>query len=339
MSNKIKRGIAGVVLAGTIVVSGVFLGGAVEDIQIEALPDHEKLVVTKDKIITSKEYLDERGVPHVVYQYKGDVIADEKDEIVEERTTSQRVYRTEDPEIFTMRVYSKGTFQKDDTTGEWTSRETATTTKDAFDLQVLGFIPQVFADTSSVYETKDTFYGTAFLAGPNDTNIELSYGGWADHYYSYVEWDLTGTPTSAQTTDAKVYFKSSTIATNWADVQIRLVTSSWAEATLTRTNLPTDAGITDQIDQTQPVLDETYYSTSILLFYENWKDGVWSNYGLKLHDVGSNTDAQGNYHSSNAVGTTNDPYLEITYTAVDGVSEIKGSGTVDIKGSAIINIQ
>lgn len=302
-----KKTLSTISAIGILAGAGVLINDAFVSVRINNLPNNEKLKVKKEEILESRINGNE-----IKYFYKGDSVPVENNEIVSERTENHRVFKINDNQ-YKMRVYAKGTFIKDENTQEWRTMESATTTKEAYNLQVSGIITLLKAAVSNVYETQDTFYGTVFDAGPNDTHLALKYGGWGDHYYSYIQWDLTGTPPSSQTTDCRLFLNASKIATNWADVQIRRVTSSWDETTVTRTVNPTDAGATGQIDQTQPIAIDTYYSTSILTFYNNWKDGVWTNYGLKLHDVGSNSDAQGDYYSSNNTGTDKDPYLEITY--------------------------
>lgn len=328
-----KRNLIGIIIGSTIAISGVVITNA----QIQAdIPLNLQLKVPKGEIIESRVYSDgEKNI--VTYSFLGASVIDEPNEIISQRAENKKVFIGDKQGEYKMRVYSNGSFTKDKQTDQWVHIDTATTTEDSFNIQTAGLfgglIKNAFADISNVYETKDTFYGTSFLPGPNHTNTLLWYGGWGDHYYDYIEWDLTGTPTSAETTDAIVYFKASGIATNWANMQIRRVTSSWAEATLTRTNLPTDAGTTDQIDQTQPLSSETYYGTSILLFYENWKDGTWTNYGIVLKDL-FNTNSQGTYYSSNQAGTSDDPYLEITYTTSTTISPRASiNGNIQINGT------
>lgn len=318
MKDTLKKGIA---VIGTVATLGV--GGFTADIAIDKanIPVNEKLIIAKEEIIASstKTYIS-NGKEVVKYAFKGDTVHAGVDELTNFRTDKVRVYTTKDPLVRKMRVYSPGSFIQEN--GVWYSIDSATTTKESFDLQTDGIFENLIkrtskivgADTSNIFETKDTYYGTSFSTGGRPDSSQLWYGGWSDHYYSYIEWDLTGTPTSAETTSAQVCLKVADIAANWADMQIRRVTASWTESGVTLAAHPTDAGATGQIDVTQPLVDESYDCTNITTYYENWKDGTWDNYGIVFADVGSNSNARGGWYSEDQTGTSDDPYLEITYT-------------------------
>jgi len=330
MKFTLKKGIA---IAGTLLAMGG--GGAAVSVDVQkdiaALPVNEKLKVESKEIIASstKEYIS-NGKEVVKYSYKGAEVLPEQNEIVDLRTDKNRVFTsTTDPQYRVMRVYAPGSFTKDETTGKWHAVDAATTTKTAYDLQTKSLIQNVMdrtitpvidtiinkaeASSQTVYETKDTFYGTSYSTGGEPDSAMIYYGGWGDFYYGHIEWDLTGTPTSAQTSVAQTCFKVETKATNWAQMSLYRITSSWTEAGVNSTTYPTyttDGAVT----MTTVAADETFYCTNVTTIYEGWKDGTYSNYGFRLHSA-YNGDSRGAYYSEDQAGTDSDPYLQITYMA------------------------
>ena len=175
-------------------------------------------------------------------------------------------------------------------------------------------VGDVFTDaTVNYFEDKDTYYGTAFTTGGAPNHVNLAVGGWGDTYYSYLEWDLTGSPTVDQVSDVKASIKVSGVAVNDSGSAWWRVTSSWTEAGVTSTVKPTDTSsgavaITNPVTTGAGNRDEK----SILAFYQGWKNGTFSNFGLKINSTTNPTNAQHNFHSSDAVDSNNFPYLVIT---------------------------
>jgi hypothetical protein len=327
MELNIKKGIA---VAGAALALGA--GGLTADVAldtqktIDALPIHEKLVVTKEKIASTTEYI-LNGKEVVKYSYNGEEVLPQENEIVSERTDKTRVFSGTKENERIMRVYSRGSFIQED--GKWFNVDAATTTKEAFDLQTKSVTEQVIdkmvnliepllpqkaeASSQTVYETKDTYYGTSYATDGCPDCTTIYNGGWGDFYYGHVEWDLTGTPTSAQTSLAQTCFKVETLANYWAQMSIYRITSSWTEAGVTLASNPTyttDGAVT----MTTATADETYYCTNITTLYEGWKDSTYDNYGIRLHSA-YNGDSRGAYYSEDQTGTDSDPYLQITYMA------------------------
>jgi hypothetical protein len=243
---------AGIAVAGALAGGGTAVAAPI--LNPPAIPAALKLKVAKDDILYSVP--DQTG--KVSYFYQGPAADFLPNEIPEKRTSRTITFRTKKQDTFVKRFYFGDTFIKDATTGTWQTIETATTTSAAFDQQTLSFfqiisrhlLPIAYAASTTLFVSQDTYYGSAFSPGPNHTNTNLSIGGWGDHYYTYVQFDLTGGPSSGSATKADLCFKTTGTTVNWPGEQIRRVTSSWAESTLTRTNLPTDDGATGQITQT-----------------------------------------------------------------------------------------
>lgn len=176
-----------------------------------------------------------------------------------------------------------------------------------------GAVGDVYTDATVSYDTEqDTYYGSAFSPGPNNTSTTNAFGGWGDIYHSYMKFDAVQTSgiSSGAVSDAKVYIYVSGPSVNDPVAHIRRVTSSWADTTLTRTNLPTE----DATNRGSfPALNSSgWKAATVTSLVQDWLSGASSNFGVKVHStVGSNQN-NGSYSSlENADG--NDPYIEITY--------------------------
>lgn len=177
-------------------------------------------------------------------------------------------------------------------------------------------VGDVYTDaTFNYYEDKDTYYGTSFTTGGNPNGTNLAIGGWGDFYYSFLEFDLTNLPAAADVSDVKLSLKLTGVAANDSTTSIQRVTASWTEAGVTSASNPA-ATTTNQVALTNPVTvgAGNRDDKSILTFYTGWKNGTFSNFGVKLNST-TNNNAQHNYHSSDASSYTHFPYLLITPVA------------------------
>ena len=188
-------------------------------------------------------------------------------------------------------------------------------------------VGDVFTDATFSYtETKDTYYGTSFTTGGAPDAETLAIGGWGEFYYPYIEWVLTGTPVSADTFKAFVSLNISGLAVNDSTSTLRRVTSSWTEAGVTNAAHPTDTATGEVSLGNMMSYAPSALNPRIMVdwtqMYKDWKDGVNSNFGVKVHSAGNNN-AQHNLCSSDNLNSNLQPLLIISYApAVDGRSQL-----------------
>lgn len=196
-------------------------------------------------------------------------------------------------------------------------------------------VGDVFTDSSvSIQESKDTYYGTVYTTGGAPDATTLNIGGWGDYYYSYIEWNLAGSPIVAS--ECLISLMVAGVAVNSPLPTIRRVSSTWTEAGVTLAAHPTEnsttiATLTNPITIGVGNRDEQ----AITSLYNSWKDNTYDNYGIKIHS-GSNNNTASNYYSSDHVTAGNRPYLEVTYTAltvITGVATNITSTTLTANGN------
>jgi len=158
-------------------------------------------------------------------------------------------------------------------------------------------------------EGKDTCYGTSYVVSGCPDNPNLYIGGWGDAYYDFFEFDLTGSPQSADTTKAELWLYGN--APNDPAFQIYRVTQPWTETGVTLANNPSSTlyksmGPVPQISN--------WIVTDITDLYKAWKDNVYPNYGIKLAPT-SNNQTNGSIASSDNSDATLRPKLVIIYAA------------------------
>lgn len=159
-------------------------------------------------------------------------------------------------------------------------------------------------------EGKDTSYGTVYHRDGIPDSEYLSYGGWGDYYYDYLEFDLTGTPNANDTISAELYLYSKSQPANNPQFQIRRITEPWAEAEVSIYSNPAS----EYYKNAPPVVYE-WNIFDITELYKDWKDGVFSNYGIKLLPT-YNNHSNSAFFSSDYMGDPSlRPKLVITYKA------------------------
>ena len=170
-------------------------------------------------------------------------------------------------------------------------------------------IGDVLTDATFTYnENKDTYYGTSFTTGGAPDSEELWYGGWGDHYYAFVEWDLTSLPSGGNIKSAKIALYVNSVPTNNPNLRYYRVTSSWTEAGVTSTTNPSFNGT--QFATPANTMTVGYDLTIISGQVRDWRNGVHSNFGLTIRDT-ANSDARGAYASSDNVNSGKHPYIEV----------------------------
>lgn len=170
-------------------------------------------------------------------------------------------------------------------------------------------IGDVFTDATFTYsESKDTYYGTSFTTGGAPDSEELWYGGWGDHYYSFLEWDLSSLPSGGNIKSAKVALYVNSVPTNNPTLRYYRVTASWTEAGVTSASNPSFNGT--QFATPANTMTVGYDLTLISPQVRDWRNGVVSNFGMTVRDT-ANSDARGAYGSSDNVNVNKQPYIEV----------------------------
>ena len=164
--------------------------------------------------------------------------------------------------------------------------------------------------------TDDTFYGTSYYKGPNETDTVIRTGGWGDWYYSYLKFDVSSGPSSG-VGSVILYLYESEISVIDPVCHIRRVTSDWVGSTLTSTNHPTESSTNYG---NFPALTGAggWISVDITQLYKDWKNGTYSNYGLKIQPTVNNNSSTAFDSSDNVSGYA--PYIRINGLLVDILS-------------------
>ena len=181
-----------------------------------------------------------------------------------------------------------------------------------------------------LYATKDTYYGTSYSKGGQPNDDKLTFGGWGDWYYSYIEWDLTNSPKADQIIKAEACFTVSLAAPNDPEHKLCRVTSAWDENNVTSTKYPSYT-TSESVEMPNTGLSSPgqVEKGDIITLYKKWLDGTYPNYGLKIH-ANKNNQTNSGYCSSDHTNQAYRPYIEVTYTVPlsKEVAESNESATV-----------
>lgn len=170
-------------------------------------------------------------------------------------------------------------------------------------------VGDVFTDATFTYtENKDTYYGTSFTTGGAPDSEELWNGGWGDHYYAFVEWDLSSAPSGGNIKSAKVALYVNSVPPNNPNLNYHRVTASWTEAGVTSSSNPSfnATAFATPVNTMTIGYDLTIISGQV----RDWRNGVHSNFGLTIRDT-NNNNTRGAYASSDNVDSGKHPYIEV----------------------------
>lgn len=160
----------------------------------------------------------------------------------------------------------------------------------------------------------DTCYGTVYVQNGCPDSPTLYIGGYGDTYFDFFQFDLTGSPASANTTKVELWLYGN--APNDPSLQMRRITQPWTEAGVTSATNPASTFY----KYMSPVPQTAGWNvTDITDLYNGWKDGVYPNYGIELVPR-SVLQTNGSIASSDNSDSTIRPKLVITY--VGGNSSI-----------------
>ena len=189
----------------------------------------------------------------------------------------------------------------------------------------------LYGDYSTIGATEDT-YASQQDPNTNYPNVDTVYVGWyssggGNSLWSYYKFDLTSVPTNFLKAELAVYMLTNTgnLAT-FVGLNVGRVTETWNEDDLDWNARPvstidTQSNTTDGITRTTISAGAGFRYIDITALVRQWKDGIYSNYGLCLKSAGS-PDASNTYiHLATKEHATTGyrPFLRITkYDSSDG---------------------
>ena len=154
-------------------------------------------------------------------------------------------------------------------------------------------------------EGKDTFYGNFYYQEGQPDHSELWFGGWGDVYYSFIDFDLVGSPD--EIVEARLELFSPYIGTNDPGLQIWQVIGSWDEGTLSAFNQPPATFFSDL-----PLVKLGWNSYDITELYILWKRNPSTQFGIEIVSQ-YNDNTRGSFFSSDDDRPQTRPRLVITY--------------------------
>ncbi len=159
-------------------------------------------------------------------------------------------------------------------------------------------------------EGKDTCYGTVYVTNGDPNAGSLYAGGWGDWYYDFFEFDLTGSPSAADTVSATLYLYGS--APNDPVFQLNRITQSWTESGVTLANNP--ASVFYKNFGSFAVGTDAWSLVDITDLYKDWKNGTYPNFGVKLVPTRNN---HTNGWIASSDNTTSDirPKIKLVYSS------------------------
>ena len=205
----------------------------------------------------------------------------------------------------------------DVTPGNNTSSATVGGTKVHLPLVIRGYPP---LETTTVYAS----YDVTMLQGYPTTNYGSTTDMWVGYDHcsggnisrSLVKFDLSSIPDGAIVSDANLSLylaNSCDIGERTHTVTTYRTTSSWSSGSVTWNTQP---GFGEAYGSASiPSRTFTRYTFDVTSLVQGWVNGSFPNYGLMLRgpEGSGNDSARLGFSTINESGTTNDPYLKITY--------------------------
>lgn len=168
---------------------------------------------------------------------------------------------------------------------------------------------------------KDTFYGTAYSQGGDPDRDVLKLGGWGDHYYSFIQFDLSQLPVDAEIKSAYVglYHLKDVGSENYGVFE--RIDEPWLERELNKNLYPSsvDFGFLPSLVE----LKKYWWVNDITSVVQGWHSDKYQNYGLKFYGRKNSNNAGRQFYSSDYLADPSlRPYLEITYTLPEEEEEV-----------------
>jgi hypothetical protein len=165
--------------------------------------------------------------------------------------------------------------------------------------------------------------GTTIVQGPDDLDAYirspplapqdwsdaewLRVGGWADQYYSLLQFDLSGLPTT-HATQAVVRLRVKSV-NNAPSMYLDRVTGSWTEAV----SWSGQPGATNLTTLPPASAADTWYEIDITGTFNGWVDGTYGNYGIRLRPTVYNANNFNEFWSGDYATAEFRPQLVVTY--------------------------
>lgn len=157
--------------------------------------------------------------------------------------------------------------------------------------------------TTSVY----SYTPTQGTPGGGLDDDRLRVGGWADLYYSLIEFDLSGLPQQAQSVRIELFPRPQQGATGQTELYLDRITESWDWRIQGTGNDRERLWWADRPDAVQwranalpaPTTGQ-WYSIDITELYNAWQAGTYPNHGVQLRPLSSNNNWAEFYSASHA---------------------------------------
>ena len=157
----------------------------------------------------------------------------------------------------------------------------------------------------------DSYYGTSYLPGPNGSEGVMHCGGWGAHYYSFMQFDLTNVPRAELIKNAILYLYETGTNTISPVPRIYRITSSWSEATLARSLVPTYDSATFYTFSPAWTNAVGWKTCDITALIRQWKNGTYPNYGMSLRDAANSPNSDSQIATKENADPTLAPYIDI----------------------------
>lgn len=170
-------------------------------------------------------------------------------------------------------------------------------------------------------EGRDTFYGTVYSRDGDPERNVLKLGGWGDHYYSFLGFDVSQVPATAEIISANVglYHKKTSGSENYGVYE--RVTEDWDEYGINLSNHP--SSINFGFEASLVEVKEYWWVSDVTQVVKGWHNQTYENYGLRLYGQRNSSDAGRQFYSSDYLEDPSlRPYLEITYTLPEEEEEV-----------------
>jgi hypothetical protein len=187
--------------------------------------------------------------------------------------------------------------------------------------QTATFYPE--ADATVFKGVPDTNYGSEsrVTVGYDLSDCSGSVDG--NKSRGLVSFDLSGIPTSATISDAKLHLYFVSSCYYYGHSQDRTVTTyradaDWSESSVTWSNRPGYAEAYGSASVGVTYSDLGWYSFDVTDLVRGWVNGGFSNYGLMVRapETSGSDFVRFQFYSRDRSGTSYDPYLEVTYVGL-----------------------
>ena len=144
-------------------------------------------------------------------------------------------------------------------------------------------------------------YYSSLMSFQRDDKLKM--GGWGDVYRSYLNFDLTGLPSSP--TNVAIWFRFYPSGSATTNFQFCIPSTSW-DTSLTWGSQPSFLGCTAM--QPAPTTD-SWAGWYITPWYQSWQNNSWGKFGLMLNPQ-SNSNNYNFIRSSRYANFSADPYAD-----------------------------